>query len=260
MSFTPPAVAGGWLFDGASHGYAVSSTVSSQRAGNASTLRRYSSFNDKRHGWQSREAGVYATDDGGHTWRRIYRTYAQRVLRLSASRGVISVGTEPSPCECAQRQLWTGDGGRTWHATRALGPDFAGAGRTLFSWSGDEVRRSVWPPFHFGDDRDVREPRRRPRARPRRNGCAADVRREELRQRRAGDDPPRRRLVDGDAACPVGTRARALPQRRVAEHRRADARLHRRRPEDGALAVDERRPVVASGVTGVRSACEPPAS
>jgi hypothetical protein len=148
MSFTPPAVAGDWLFDGASHGYAVSSTVSSQRAGKASTLRRYSSFSDTRHGWQSREAGVYATDDGGHTWRRIYRTYAQRVLRLSATRGVISVGTEPSPCECAQRQLWTRDGGRTWHATRALGPDFAGAGRTLFSWSGDEVRRSVWPPLH----------------------------------------------------------------------------------------------------------------
>ena len=82
----------------------------------------------ERHAWQSREDGVYATDDGGRTWHRIYRTYAQRVVRLSTSNGVISVGTGDVSCTCRERQLWTGDAGRSWHETRSLGPDFAGSG------------------------------------------------------------------------------------------------------------------------------------
>ena len=72
----------------------------------------YTSWVDKRHGWQSRERGVYATGDGGKTWRLIYGSPAQRVLALTSNRGVISVG-KPGDCNCAQEQLWTDDGGRT---------------------------------------------------------------------------------------------------------------------------------------------------
>jgi hypothetical protein len=148
MAFTPPAIVGGWLFDGAAHGYAGSATAASRPAAKASGLRRYTSFSDNRHGWASRENGVFATEDGGRTWHRIYRTYAQRVLRLSATRGVISVGSATSPCGCAQRQLWTANGGRTWHETRALGSQFTGAGRTVLTWSDNVVRRTAWPPTH----------------------------------------------------------------------------------------------------------------
>ena len=41
----------------------------------------YTSWSDPKHGWQSRERGVYATGDGGKTWRLIYGAPAQRVLR-----------------------------------------------------------------------------------------------------------------------------------------------------------------------------------
>ena len=112
-----------------------------------SGLRAYTSQFDNRHRWQSRENGVFATDDGGRSWRRIYPTYAQRVLRLSATHGVISV-TSGSACHCGQRRLWTGDGGRSWNETNALTPSFTGSGRTVFSWSGTTVRAASWPPRH----------------------------------------------------------------------------------------------------------------
>ena len=38
-----------------------------------------------RHGWQSRASGVYATDDAGRSWRRIYAGPATAVARLSRS-------------------------------------------------------------------------------------------------------------------------------------------------------------------------------
>jgi hypothetical protein len=113
----------------------------------ASRLRAYTSWSDKRHGWQSRESGVYATDDGGHTWRRIYATYAQRVVRLSPTDGAISVGTGSVSCQCRERQLWTSDGGVTWNETRSLGPDFVGRGTELYTWAGSALRRASWPPL-----------------------------------------------------------------------------------------------------------------
>jgi hypothetical protein len=146
MSFAPPAIAGGWLFEGADHGLAGRSAVASRPAPAASRVRGYTSWSDAKHGWQSRENGVYATSDHGRHWRRIFRSYAQRVLRLSPTRGVISVGTGRISCDCRQRQLWTSDGGRTWHETRALGPSFTGQGATLYTWSGNDLRRASWPP------------------------------------------------------------------------------------------------------------------
>jgi hypothetical protein len=146
ISFAPPVALAGHLFEGADHGLADGSAAAERSTAKAAGLRAYTSWSDKRHGWQSREDGVYATDDGGRTWHRIYRTYAQRVVRLSASNGVISVGTGDVSCTCREQQLWTGDGGRSWHETRSLGPDFAGSGSDLYVWSGDDLRRALWPP------------------------------------------------------------------------------------------------------------------
>ncbi len=147
MSFAPPSIVGGRLYEGARQGFATATTTSSRPQAPVSGLRAYTSQFDNRHRWQSRENGVFATDDGGRSWRRIYPTYAQRVLRLSATHGVISV-TSGSACHCGQRELWTGDGGRSWNETNALTPSFTGSGRTVFSWSGTTVRAASWPPRH----------------------------------------------------------------------------------------------------------------
>jgi hypothetical protein len=145
MSFAPPTITAGRLLEGAQHGFADASAKPS-RTPAASAVRAYTSWSDRAHGWQSRERGVYATNDAGKTWRLIYPHYAQRVLRLSASRGVISVGAPPTACSCDQQQLWTADGGRSWHVTRALSPNFAGAGSDVYTWSGASVRQASWPP------------------------------------------------------------------------------------------------------------------
>ena len=147
MSFAPPSIVGGRLYEGARQGFATATTTSSRPQAPVSGLRAYTSQFDNRHRWQSRENGVFATDDGGRSWRRIYPTYAQRVLRLSATHGVISV-TSGSACHCGQRELWTADGGRSWNETNALTPSFTGSGRTVFSWSGTTVRAASWPPRH----------------------------------------------------------------------------------------------------------------
>lgn len=146
ISFAPPSLAGGWLFEGAEHALTGTQTTPSAAAKQASSLRAYTSWSDKQHGWQSRESGVFATDDGGKTWRRIYATYALRVQRLSETRGVLSVGTDAVSCACRQRQLWTGDGGATWHETRALDSRFSGDADELYTWQGAELRRTAWPP------------------------------------------------------------------------------------------------------------------
>ena len=144
MSFAPPSVFGGRLYEGARHGFAVSRPATSS-TGPLSALRAYRSFAGARDGWQSRENGVFSTSNGGKTWRRIYPADAERVLRLSALDGVISVG-EPGPCNCEQRQLWTGDGGRSWHETKALSASFTGSASTVYTWTGTAIRRAAWPP------------------------------------------------------------------------------------------------------------------
>ena len=103
---------------------------------------------DAEHAWQSRSNGVYATDDGGKHWRRIYPQPALAVLRASATQGVISLGFAPGVCMCATRQLWTADGGRTWHDTRTLSGDFAGSGGRVYFWEGGTIRLLASLPTH----------------------------------------------------------------------------------------------------------------
>lgn len=146
ISFAPPSAVTGRLYEGADHGFADRSAGSSRPPAAASRVRAYTSWSDKRHGWQSREGGVFASDDAGRTWRRIYGTYAQRVVRLSQSNGVISIGTGAVSCNCRERQLWTSDDGHSWHETRALGPQFVGSASNLYTWSDATLSRASWPP------------------------------------------------------------------------------------------------------------------
>jgi hypothetical protein len=108
---------------------------------------------DAEHAWQSRANGVYATDDGGKHWRRIYRQPALAVLRVSATQGVLSLGFGPGVCMCATRQLWTADGGRTWHDTRTLSGDFTGSGGRVYFWEAGTLRLLAPLPAHASGPR-----------------------------------------------------------------------------------------------------------
>jgi outer membrane protein assembly factor BamB len=139
-----PTIVNGSVFLGAMHGFPARSPKSA--AGPASPVRVHRSFLDERHGWESRETGVYATDNGGRSWRRVFPKPAVRVARTSKLSGVISVGDLTTGCRCSTRRLITRDGGKTWIRTTAVGERFAGAGRNLYWWSGRVLSRvESWP-------------------------------------------------------------------------------------------------------------------
>lgn len=146
ISFAPPSAVGGILFLGQMHGFSARPFRSA--AGRpASSVPGHVSFADARHGWQAREDGVYATDDGGRSWRRIHRSPAERVVRLSARSGVIAIASPAPPCGCSTQRLLTTDGGRSWRRAPGIGPAFQGRGASLYWWKGGELHRVVaWPP------------------------------------------------------------------------------------------------------------------
>lgn len=145
ISFTPPTIVGNTIYMGAVHGFSTSAFPSS--SGAASAIEGYRSASDAKHVWESRENGVYATDDGGKHWRRIYPHPAVRVVRTSPTAGVIAVGSPAPACNCTTTRLWTADGGRTWRETKLIGPGFEGAGASLFWWNENGLFKvDRWPP------------------------------------------------------------------------------------------------------------------
>ncbi len=138
VSFAPPAALPGMLLMATMHGLgAVRFPVARGRP--AAALPEDTSRLDGRHTWQSREDGVYSTDDGGRHWRRIFPGYAARVVRTSLTSGVISVGAPAPACGCSTKRLWTADGGRTWRAARGIGESFEGRGPLLYWWAGGSL-------------------------------------------------------------------------------------------------------------------------
>jgi hypothetical protein len=129
-------------------GFALGAALGRQQSGGGSGLNEYRSFTDGMHGWASREDGVYATGDGGVTWRLVYPRSAVRVALVTPSSGMIAVGDRISKCGCRQVRLWTADGGATWARTpQALGSGFAAAAGTLWWWRGASLfRATTWPP------------------------------------------------------------------------------------------------------------------
>ncbi len=152
LTVTAPSVVGGRMFVGTFTGQLVGFTSSSAApvaAGPpAPDVPGHSSWLDSRHGWVSRETGVWSTDDGGRHWRQIYGRPAATVVRTSVRAGVIRVASVASGCACAY-DVWTTDGGRRWHATRAIAGGLVGRGSSLYwlALGGTEIQQvAPWPP------------------------------------------------------------------------------------------------------------------
>ena len=137
VSFAPPTVVAGTLFLASMHGLDAGGFPVA-RGRPASALDAYQSTLDAAHRWQSREDGVYSTDDGGRHWRRIYPRYAARVLRISKTTGLVSVGSPATGCGCATRQLWTQNGGETWRSA-VIGQSYTASGGAVYWWTGDAL-------------------------------------------------------------------------------------------------------------------------
>ncbi len=152
LTVTAPTVIDGRIFVGTFTGQLVGFTSSSARAvplgPPAPGVSGHSSWIDRRHGWVSREGGVWATEDGGAHWRRIFARPAATVVRTSLRAGVIRVATVTRACACAY-DLWTTDAGRHWTATRTIAGGLVGRGSSLY-WvaaGGTQVQQvSPWPP------------------------------------------------------------------------------------------------------------------
>jgi hypothetical protein len=97
------------------------------------------SWAGKRYGWESRADGVYATQNGGATWHKIYAGPALDVLRISKNEGFISIGDEPGSCMCSTRQFWTGSAGQHWHETTTLPENFVKSGKSIYFWTGSQL-------------------------------------------------------------------------------------------------------------------------
>ncbi len=155
-AYVAPTVVGDRLylgtFTGGVQGFALASDLKRVVGADETRLPEHRSFADGLHGWASREDGVYATEDGGLSWRAIYPRSAVRVARVSALTGMIAVGERVSPCGCKQVRLWTADGGLSWHPTpQGVGGGFVGAAGTLWWWRGDRLYRAAqWPPGPAG--------------------------------------------------------------------------------------------------------------
>lgn len=151
-TYVAPTVVGDRLYvgtyTGGVQGFARTSGLARVVGSDASALLEYRSFADTLHGWASRADGVYATEDGGASWRRIFDRSAVRVARVTATSGMVAAGDRVTKCGCRQVRLWTADGGATWHRTKqAAGNGFAGASGTLWWWRGGALSRAAaWPP------------------------------------------------------------------------------------------------------------------
>ncbi len=134
---------------GGVQGFALLSALGGSVGEDESDLPEHRSFADESHGWVGREDGVYATDDAGQSWRRIYPRAAARVARTSVQAGMIAVGDRVSKCGCETLRLWTSDGGVRWQRTReAAGQGFVGSSGALWWWRGGTLYRAAnWPPL-----------------------------------------------------------------------------------------------------------------
>jgi hypothetical protein len=83
---------------------------------------------------------VYATTDGGRSWRRIYPHPSLAIGLTGPGAGVISTGFAPGACMCTTRQLWTTNDGATWHDTPTLTGSFQAAAGRVFFWKKGVLR------------------------------------------------------------------------------------------------------------------------
>jgi putative pyrroloquinoline-quinone binding quinoprotein len=152
LSIVAPTVIDGRIFvptfTGQLVGFTSPSAKAVQALASVTGVPGHTSRLDARHRWESRETGVYSTDDGGRHWQRIFPTPASAVLRTSMKVGLIRVAKVAPGCVCT-RTFWTKDGGKHWTRTRAIAGGLTGRGGLLY-WlaAGDTQLRQVtqWPP------------------------------------------------------------------------------------------------------------------
>jgi hypothetical protein len=155
-TYVAPTIVGDRLYvpgyNGGMQGFVLDSGRARTVGTGETALPEHRSFVNGLYGWASREDGVYASDDGGGSWRLIYPRNAIRVARVSAQAGMISLGDRVTDCGCRQVRLWTADGGVHWHATKeGSGGGFVAGGGTLWWWRGGSLfRAAVWPPAKQG--------------------------------------------------------------------------------------------------------------
>ncbi len=142
-----PTIVGGRLLVGTFTGVVEGFTTTHEAppAATAATGHAPTSWADAEHGWQGRPSGVYATDNAGKSWRRIYPQPALAFARISPTSGVISTGSTPGACMCSTRQLWTSDAGKSWHTTKTLSGNFVGSGGRVYFWEGGALRTLALP-------------------------------------------------------------------------------------------------------------------
>jgi PQQ-like domain len=132
-TLTPPTIVDGRLFVGSfTGGVHAFATAATPAARSFSATREHASWPTARLGWESRADGVYATDDRGAHWQRIYGRSALSVVRLSRRTGVIVTDSPVPACGCHPRIFSTTNGGRTWQETRMLSPQLVGSGGRLY--------------------------------------------------------------------------------------------------------------------------------
>ena len=155
-TYVAPTVVGDRVYVGTYTGgvqaFALASGLHRPVGAGESPLPEYRSFSSPLDGWASREDGVYATENGGASWRLLYPRSAIRVARVSALTGMLSLGHRASGCACRQLRVWTSDGGLSWRPTsEALGNGFIASAGTLWWWRGGGLFRAThWPPGAAG--------------------------------------------------------------------------------------------------------------
>jgi len=115
-----------------------------EKPGRGGIARQVSYFG--RFGWRAVEGGVLGTTDRGKSWKPVLKVPVDRVLRASRLMGVVTTPSGPRKCACSPRVLWTGDAGKTWRLSGAIGGAYAGGRTGLYWWKGADVFQvTPWP-------------------------------------------------------------------------------------------------------------------
>jgi hypothetical protein len=101
------------------------------------------SWPDLDHAWASAGSLLYATSDGGKTWRAIFSGGSEifRVERTSVSAGIVVTGDQKPVT------FWTRDNGKHWYRGIELFSTAVGHGGQLFTAAPSSlVQLKPWPP------------------------------------------------------------------------------------------------------------------
>jgi hypothetical protein len=85
--------------------------------------------------------------------RLTFETPRIEAVRVSKKLGLISIDTNPGRCMCATEQLYTNDGGKSWHETATVSDRFAAGGGRLYFWTSSRLSVLASLPRHTNSAR-----------------------------------------------------------------------------------------------------------